>query len=227
MPVVVDDQEQEPNIPVIVLEKEVFELDSHSYNQTLVTSNVDTNYSSVTASCSSQNLESKSEDLTTKLETIRRNFVGNVYDLNQIDIDGIYEVEIKRRKIREHTNIKLKRQLKSSLKPIRIVFIGEPEFNEGGPPRIFHIVLDAAARNIMQGTSSSFTLLYDVKKLNNGDIDRFGLLIALALTKNMQELLVFALLDLLIDDGNIEDIPDFDIQTKLQERSRSAYEDTF
>ena len=233
MPVVVDDQEQEPNIPVIGLEKEVFVLDSHSYNQTLVTSNVDTNYSSVTTSSSSQNLESKSEDLTTKLETIRRNFVGNVYDLNQIDIDGIYEVEIKRRKIREHTNIKLKRQLKSSLKPTRIVFIGEPEFDEGGPPRVFHIVLDAAARNIMQGTSSSFTWLHDVKKLNNGDFDRFGLLIALALIygcpgpKNVQELLVFALLDLLIDDGNIEDIPDFDIQTKLQERSHSAYEDTF
>ena len=47
MPVVVDDQEQEP-IPVNDLEKEVFDLDSYSYNQTLVTSNADTNFSSVT-----------------------------------------------------------------------------------------------------------------------------------------------------------------------------------
>ena len=36
----------------------------------------------------------------------------------------------------------------------------------------------------------------------------------------MQESLVSALLDLSIDDGNIEDISDFDIQTKLQELSK-------
>ena len=40
MPVVDDDQEQEPNIPETDLENEVFDLDSYSYNQTLVTSNV-------------------------------------------------------------------------------------------------------------------------------------------------------------------------------------------
>ena len=34
-------------------------------------------------------------------------------------------------------------------------------------------------------------------------------------------------LDLPINDGNIEDIPDFDIQTKLQELSSGAGEDTF
>ena len=89
-PGIVDDQESEPNIPVIDLEKEVFDLDSYNYNQTFVTSNVDTSFSSVTTNSSSR------EDLTTKLETIRRNFVGNVYDLNQIDADGIYELEIKR-----------------------------------------------------------------------------------------------------------------------------------
>ena len=67
MPVVVDDQEQEP-IPVNDLEKEVFDLDSYSYNLTLVTSNADTNFSSVTTSSSS------SEDLTSKQdqEKLRR-----------------------------------------------------------------------------------------------------------------------------------------------------------
>ena len=40
MPAVDDDQEQEPNIPVTNLENEVFDLDSYSYNHTLVTSNV-------------------------------------------------------------------------------------------------------------------------------------------------------------------------------------------
>ena len=49
MPLVVADQEQEP---VINLEKEVFDLDTYSYNQTLVTSNVNTNCSSVTTSSS-------------------------------------------------------------------------------------------------------------------------------------------------------------------------------
>ena len=34
---VVDDQEQEPYIPATDLEKEVFDLDSYNYNQTLVT----------------------------------------------------------------------------------------------------------------------------------------------------------------------------------------------
>ena len=158
------------------------------------------------------------QDLTTKLETIRRNFVGNIYDLDQIDEDGIYELEIKRIKIWEHTNIKLKRQLKSSLKPIGIVFIGESAFDACGPLRAFFtLYFDAATRNIMQGTRSSFTLLHDVKKLNNGDFERFGLLFALALiygcpgSRNMQESLVCALLDLPINDGNIEDIPGSDI----------------
>ena len=117
----------------------------------------------------------------------------------------------------------MKRQLKSSLKPIRIVFIGEAAFNAVGPLReFFGLYFDAAARNIMRGTSSSFTLLHDVKKLNNGDFEKFGLLIALAIIygcpgpRNMQESLLCSLLDLPIDDGNIGDIPDFDIHTKLQ-----------
>ena len=71
------------------MEKEVFDLDSYKYNQTFVTSNVDTSFSSVTTSSFSR------EDLTTKLERIRRNFVGNVYDLDQIEANGIYELEIK------------------------------------------------------------------------------------------------------------------------------------
>ena len=157
IPVVTDDQEQEPNIFVIDLEIAAFDLDYYSYNQTLVTSNMDTNFSNVKASSSSR------EDLTTKLETIRRNFFGNVYHLYQIDVDGIFELEIKRRKIWEHSKIKLKRQLKSSLKPIRIVFIGEPTFDACGPLREFFILyFDAATRNIMHGTNSSFTLLHDV-----------------------------------------------------------------
>ena len=46
--------------------KEVFDLDSYNYNQTLVTSNVDTSFSSVMTRSSSR------EELTTKLETISR-----------------------------------------------------------------------------------------------------------------------------------------------------------
>ena len=143
---------------------------------------MDTNVSSVTNNSSSR------EDLTTKLERIRRNFTGNVYDWDQIDVDGIYELEITRRKIWEHTNIKLKRQL---------VFIGEPAL------------------------------------VNNSDVERFGLIIVLALiygspgSRNMPELLVCAFLILSTDNGNIEDIPDFDIQTKLKELSTCADEDTF
>ena len=78
------------------MEKEVFDLDSYNYNRTLVTSNVDTSFLSVMASSSGR------EDLTTILETIRRNFVGNTYHLDQIE----------RIKIWEHTKIKLKPQLK-------------------------------------------------------------------------------------------------------------------
>ena len=114
--------------------------------------------------------------------------------------------------------------MKSSLKPIRIVFIGEPAFDVDGLLReFFTLYFDTAARNIIQGTSSSVTLLHDVKKLNNGDFEGFGLLIALAFIygspgpRNMQELLVCALLDM----------PKFDIQTKLQELSSCADEDTF
>ena len=200
MPVIIDDQEREPNIPVIDLEKEVFDLYSYNYNQTLVTSNVDISFSSVTTNSSSH------EDLTTKLKTIRRNFIGNVYDLDQIDVDGIYELKIKRIEIWEHTNIKLKRQLKSSLKAICIVFIGEPAFDAGGLLReFFTLYFNAAARNIMQGTSGSFALLHDIKKLNNGDFERFALLMALALIygcpvpRNIQELLVCVIMIYQVD----------------------------
>ena len=40
--------------------------------------------------------------------------------------------------------------------------MGEPAFDAGGPLRdIFTLYFDAAARNIMQGTGSSFNLKYD------------------------------------------------------------------
>ena len=93
MSIVADNQEREPNIPVTDLEKEFLDLDSYNYNQTLVTCYVDTSFSSVTTCSSSR------EDLSTKIETIRRKFVGNVYDLGQIDIAAIYEIEIERMKI--------------------------------------------------------------------------------------------------------------------------------
>ena len=131
---------------------------------------MDTNFSSVTTSSSSLN------NPTNKLETFRRNFVGNAYGLDQIDVAGIYQLEVKRRKIWEHISIKLKRQLKSSLKLILIAFIGKPAFDAGGPLReFFTLYFHAAVRNIMQGTSSSFTLLHDVKKLNDCDFQRFDL----------------------------------------------------
>ena len=123
-PVVADDQESGPNIPVFDLEKEVFGLDSYNYNQILVTNNVDTSFSSVTTSSCSR------EDLTTKLEAIKRNFVANVYDLDQTDVDDIYQLEVKRINTWEHSSIKFKRQLKSSLKPFRKVFIPELAFDQ-------------------------------------------------------------------------------------------------
>ena len=85
-------EEQEPNMPVIKFENKFLDLNSYSYNQTLVTSNVDTNLSSVTTSSSSR------DSLTTKLKT-KRNFAGNVYNLDQNNADGIYELEITSKKI--------------------------------------------------------------------------------------------------------------------------------
>ena len=131
---------------------------------------MDTNFSSVTTSSSSL------KKPTNKLETFRRNFAGNAYGLNQIDVAGIYQLEVKRRKTWKHINIKLKRRLKSTLKLILIVIIGKPAFDAGGQLReLFTLYFDAAARNVMQGTSSSFTLLHDVKKLNDCDFQRFDL----------------------------------------------------
>ena len=60
---------------------------------------MDTNFSSVTTSSSSL------KKPTNKFETFRRNFGGNAYSLDQIDVAGIYELEVKRRKIWEHINI--------------------------------------------------------------------------------------------------------------------------
>ena len=105
---------------------------------------MDTNFSSVTTSSSSL------KKPTNKLETFRRNFAGNAYGLNQIDVAGIYQLEVKRRKTWKHINIKLKRRLKSTLKLILIVIIGKPVFDAGGPLReFFTLYFDAAARNII------------------------------------------------------------------------------
>ena len=68
----------------------------------------------------------------------------------------------------------MKRELKSNLQPIGIVFIGEPALDAGGTLRaVFTLHFDAAARKIMQGTSSSFTLLHDVKIVNIANFERF------------------------------------------------------
>ena len=90
--------------------------------------------------------------------------------VDQIDVDGIYGLKITNRKKWEHTNIKLNCELKSSPKPIHIVFIGEPYLMQMVHGDCFSLTLyfHATARYIMQGASSSFTLLNDVKKLNNG-----------------------------------------------------------
>ena len=176
---------------------------------------------------------SSREDLTTKLKTIRRNFVGNAYDLDEIDVDSIHELKIKMIKIWELTSTKLKRQLKWSLKLIRLVFIGEP-------PHLMQVVhweiFSHCASMLLQEILCrlpTVPLLYYMKKIKQWWLWEVWSIIALALIygcsgpRNMQESLVCALLDLPINDENIGDIPYFDIQIKLQELSSCADEDTF
>ena len=128
----------------------------------------------------------------------------------------------------------MKRQLKQGLIPFRITFIGEPAFDAGGPTReFFTYVFNDASRYIMEGTTDSFTFLHDVKKLRNGDFECYGTLIALALIygcpgpRNMQESLACALLYMPIVKGKIKDIPDLEIQTKLEELSNCTDEENF
>ena len=59
--------------------------------------------------------------------------------------------KLKKEKIWEHTDMKLKRQLKSSLKLTRIVFIGEPAFDAGCPMREFHFVLRCCSKKYYAG----------------------------------------------------------------------------
>ena len=91
-PVVVDDQESEPNIPRTDLEKEAFDLNSYNYNQTIITSNVDTSFSRVTTNSSSR------EDLTTKLETNQEKLCWKCIQLDQTDVDGIMSQKLKEQK---------------------------------------------------------------------------------------------------------------------------------
>ena len=87
----------------------------------------------------------------------------------------------------------MNRQLKSSLKPICIVFIGKPAFHASGPLREFFTLYFDTLQEI---PVVLFTLLHDTKEFNNGTFERLGLLIALALIygfpgpRNMQESLV-------------------------------------
>ena len=59
--------------------------------------------------------------------------------------------KLKEEEIWEHTDMKLKCQLKSSLKLTRKVFIGEAAFDTGCPMREFHFVLRCCCKKYYAG----------------------------------------------------------------------------
>ena len=136
---------------------------------------------------------------------------------------GTVKLSIRRRKIWLDTAEKLKRAFKNGVKLFSVHFIGEEAVDAGGPLKEFFSVLFDDIKNylLVSGNNSGFTFLHDLKKLKDGDYKLFGSLVALALLSGcagpryFMPCVVSKILDGPSLIFNINDVPDIDIQSKL------------
>ena len=123
---------------------------------------------------------------------------------------------------------------------MKIEFVGEEAVDEGGPLReIFSLVFEDAQKHIMTGGNNGFTFLHGMRKLADGQIFRFGQLIALSLlhgcprprkliesvVRHMLEFQSFAVPSI-YNHCSINTVPDFELQTQHTEINNCESEET-
>eukprot|EP00794_Sanderia_malayensis_P010666 gene10666-11795_t len=113
-------------------------------------------------------------------------------------------------------------QSDASLKPISVDFIGEVAVDDGGPLReLFTTIFDSAANHILSGQEKNYTIRHDAHKLESGEFEIYGKLIALSFLQggpgphNWCRPLANYVFGLDCSEISITDISDFEVQEKL------------
>ena len=145
------------------------------------------------------------------------------------------EICVKRR-IWEDSVQKLKGLFKDGIKPFHIRFVVEEAVDHGGPfKEYFTLLFDEAKHQLLcTGGNLGFTFLHDTQKLQNGELYPFGLLCGLGISKVCAGPRFF--LPLVVQkiflrtsakQFSIKEMPDLDIQLKLQTIADVKMEDEF
>ena len=141
------------------------------------------------------------------------------------------EICVRRRKIWADSVQKLKRLFKDVIKPFHICFVGEEAVDHGGPfKEYFTLLFDEVKHQLFcTGGNLGFTFFHDIEKLQNGEFYLFGLLCCVVILKGcagprcfLPSVVEKIFLGTSTKQLSIKEIPDLDIQLKLQ-RSISEY----
>eukprot|EP00794_Sanderia_malayensis_P015226 gene15226-16800_t len=132
---------------------------------------------------------------------------------------------VRRRKLWLDTCQKIKRLFADGVKPLTIRFIGEAAVDAGGPLKeYFTFVFEDAKKYLLcTGDGKTYGLIHDVEKVRKGDFRLFGTLLSLSLLQGcagpryMMPCVVSRLLNGPEIRPEVEEIPDLEIQTKLQD----------
>ena len=151
------------------------------------------------------------------------------------DDDDIVILAVRRRRIWADTYQKCRRLFVDGIKHIQVQFIGEEAVDTGGPMKeFFSLVFDEAKKFLMcTGDGQAFTLLHDIEKTRNDYFRLFGQLIAVALLEGcagprcMIPSVVSRLLNGPFIQPTLNDIPDLELQEKLQDLLSAVNEEEF
>eukprot|EP00794_Sanderia_malayensis_P017949 gene17949-19744_t len=142
---------------------------------------------------------------------------------------------VRRRRVWQDASQKLARLFRDGVKPIRVQFIGEAGVDAGGPLKEFFTILFEDAKRFLfcTGNGVTYTFLHDTERLQNGEFRLFGTLVAIALIhgcagpRYFMPALISRILKCPFVKPTIADIPDFEIQSKLNQIKVAATEEEF
>ena len=135
------------------------------------------------------------------------------------------EIYVGRRRIWEDSVQKLKRLFKDEIKPFHICFVGDEAVDHGCPFKEYFTLLfdEVKHRFFCTYGNLGFSFLHDIQKLQNGEFYLFGLLCFIGILKGctaprcfLSSVVEKIFLGTSTKQLSIEEIPDFDIQLKLQ-----------
>ena len=174
----------------------------------------------------STTLITQKQTLKEKLKTIDSALKNN---------NDTFLLSIRRKKAWLDTVQKLKRGFKNGVRPITIMFIGEEANDTGGPLKEFFSVVFEDVKNYLMcsGYGSRFTFLHDIEKLKNGEFLLLGNLFGLAILSGcagprcLMPCVVAKMFNCESDVFHVEDIPDLEIQAKVNAILSSTSAESF